>query len=169
MPLFLYFCYWWSRDIKANTLLSFEKDCSLYFGINILTQLLFKFFASITNVWHFSWAPQDHGHKACSWADEGALVYWHETRNVGQGSARASMSPFSLVSFSADYLKWPTTVGGTETNSLMACLLDTFIIYVSEGILLRVPWTAWRSHLSILKEINLEYLLEGPMLKLKLQ
>ena len=35
--------------------------------------------------------------------------------------------------------------------------------------LLRVPWTAWRSNQSILKEINLEYSLEGLMLKLKLQ
>ena len=34
---------------------------------------------------------------------------------------------------------------------------------------LRVPWTAWRSDQSILKEINLEYSLEGLMLKLKLQ
>ena len=59
------FCYWCSRDVKANTRLSFEKDHSLHFGINILTQLLFRFFPSITNVWHFSWAPQDHGHKAC--------------------------------------------------------------------------------------------------------
>ena len=35
--------------------------------------------------------------------------------------------------------------------------------------LLRVPWTARRSNQSILKEINLEYSLEGQMLKLKLQ
>ena len=35
--------------------------------------------------------------------------------------------------------------------------------------LLRVPWTAWRSTQSILKEISPEYLLEGLMLKLKLQ
>ena len=35
--------------------------------------------------------------------------------------------------------------------------------------LLRVPWTAWRSNQSILKEINPEYSLEGVMLKLKLQ
>ena len=33
----------------------------------------------------------------------------------------------------------------------------------------RVPWTARRSNQSILKEINLEYPLEGPMLKWKLQ
>ena len=35
--------------------------------------------------------------------------------------------------------------------------------------LLRVPWTARRSNWSILKEISLEYSLEGLMLKLKLQ
>ena len=34
---------------------------------------------------------------------------------------------------------------------------------------MRVPWTARRSNQSILKEISLEYSLEGPMLKLKLQ
>ena len=35
--------------------------------------------------------------------------------------------------------------------------------------LLRVPWTARKSNLSILKEISPEYSLEGLMLKLKLQ
>ena len=34
---------------------------------------------------------------------------------------------------------------------------------------LRVPWTARRSNQSILKEINLEYSLEGLVLKLKFQ
>ena len=34
--------------------------------------------------------------------------------------------------------------------------------------LLRVPWTAWRSNQSILKEASPEYSLEGLMLKLKL-
>ena len=35
--------------------------------------------------------------------------------------------------------------------------------------LLRIPWTARRFNQSILKEISPEYLLEGLMLKLKLQ
>ena len=35
--------------------------------------------------------------------------------------------------------------------------------------LLRVPWTARRSNQAILKDINPECSLEGPMLKLKLQ
>ena len=34
---------------------------------------------------------------------------------------------------------------------------------------MRVPWTARRSNQSILREISLEYSLEGLMLKLKLQ
>ena len=34
---------------------------------------------------------------------------------------------------------------------------------------MRVPWTAWRSNQSILKEISPEYSLEGLILKLKLQ
>ena len=37
------------------------------------------------------------------------------------------------------------------------------------GGLLKVPWAARRSNQSILKKINLEYSLEGLMLKLKLQ
>ena len=35
--------------------------------------------------------------------------------------------------------------------------------------LLKVPWTSRRSNQSVLREINPEYSLEGPMLKLKLQ
>ena len=34
---------------------------------------------------------------------------------------------------------------------------------------MRVPWTAWRSNQSILKDLSPEYSLEGLMLKLKLQ
>ena len=43
------------------------------------------------------------------------------------------------------------------------------LLNCSVGGLLRVPWTASRSNQSILKEISPEYLLEGLMLKLKLQ
>ena len=41
----------------------------------------------------------------------------------------------------------------------------------SKGVkgLLRVPWTARKSSQSILREISLDYSLEGLMLKLKLQ
>ena len=46
--------------------------------------------------------------------------------------------------------------------------IDAFELW-SWRRLLRVPWTARRSNQSILKEISLEYSLEGLMLKLKLQ
>ena len=43
--------------------------------------------------------------------------------------------------------------------------IAAFELYSCER-LLRVPWTAGRLNQSILKEMNSEYLLEGPMLKL---
>ena len=46
--------------------------------------------------------------------------------------------------------------------------IDTYELWCWRR-LLRVPWTAWRSNQSILKEISPEYLLEELMLKLKLQ
>ena len=45
---------------------------------------------------------------------------------------------------------------------------DAFELWYCRRVL-RVPWTARRSNLSILKEINPECSLEGLMLKLKLQ
>ena len=47
-------------------------------------------------------------------------------------------------------------------------IIDAFELWCWRR-LLRVPWTAMRSNLLILKEINVEYSLEGLMLKLKLQ
>ena len=44
--------------------------------------------------------------------------------------------------------------------------IDTFKIWCWRR-LFRVPWTAWKSNQSTLKEINPEYSLEGLMLKLK--
>ena len=46
--------------------------------------------------------------------------------------------------------------------------IDAFALWCWRR-LLRVPWTARRSNQSILKEINPEYLLEGLVLKMKLQ
>ena len=46
--------------------------------------------------------------------------------------------------------------------------IDAFELWCRRR-LLRVPWTARRSNQSILKEISLEYSLEGLMLRLKLQ
>ena len=62
--------------------------------------------------------------------------------------------PSYIFVFNNFCLHWP--------SSLVSTLLPIFR-------LLRVPWTAWRSNQSILKEISSEYSLEGLMLKLKLQ
>ena len=46
--------------------------------------------------------------------------------------------------------------------------IDDFELWCWRG-LLKVPWTVRRSNQSILKKINPEYSLDGPMLKLKFQ
>ena len=46
--------------------------------------------------------------------------------------------------------------------------IDAFELWCCRR-LLRVPWSAWRSNQSILKEISPDCSLEGLMLKLKLQ
>ena len=64
---------------------------------------------------------------------------------------------------------FPVVMYGCETVMKAVCQrIDTFELWCWRR-LLRVPWTARRSNLSILKEISLEYWLEGLMLKLKLQ
>ena len=66
---------------------------------------------------------------------------------------------------------FPVVMYGYESWILMRAehqRIDAFELWCWRR-LLRVPWTARRSKLSILKEINPEYSLEGLMLKLKLQ
>ena len=60
-----------------------------------------------------------------------------------------------------DYVSW--TLKKAERRRI-----DAFELWCWRR-LLRVPWTARRSNHSILKEISLDYSLEGLMLKLKLQ
>jgi len=55
-----------------------------------------------------------------------------------------------------------------ELDSAERQRIDAFELWCWRR-LLRVPWTARRSNLSMLKEISPEYSLEGVMLKLKLQ
>ena len=77
----------------------------------------------------------------------------------------ASRGPSSQgYGFSCDYVgceSW--TVKMTECQRI-----DAFELWCWRR-LLRVPWTGRRANQSILKEISPEYLLEGLMLKLKLQ
>ena len=66
---------------------------------------------------------------------------------------------------------FPVVIYGCESWTIkkVECRrIDAFELWCWRR-LLRVPWTARRSNLSILKEISTEYSLEGLMLKLKLQ
>ena len=66
---------------------------------------------------------------------------------------------------------FPLVMYGCESWTIMkakCCRIDAFELWCWRR-LLRVSWTARRWKQSILKEINLEYLLKGLMLKLKLQ
>ena len=66
---------------------------------------------------------------------------------------------FSVVMYGCE--SW--TIKKTERQRI-----DAFKLWCWRRIP-RVPWIARRSNQSILREINPEYWLEGPMLKLKLQ
>ena len=66
---------------------------------------------------------------------------------------------------------FPAVMYGCESWSIKKAecqRIDAFDLWCCR-ILLRVPWTARRSHQSILEEMSPEYSLEGLMLKLKLQ
>ena len=66
---------------------------------------------------------------------------------------------------------FPVVMYGCETWTIRkaeCCRIDAFELQCYRR-LLRGPWTAGRPHQTILKEISLEYSLEGLMLKLKLQ
>ena len=66
---------------------------------------------------------------------------------------------------------FPVVIYGCESRTIKKTesqRIDAFELWCWRR-LLRVPWTARRSNQSILKEISPEYVLEGLMLKLKLQ
>ena len=66
---------------------------------------------------------------------------------------------------------FPVVMYGCESWTIKKAehqIIDGFELWCWRR-LLRVPWTARKSNQSILKEISLEYSLEGMMLKLKLQ
>ena len=71
----------------------------------------------------------------------------------------------------AKALAFPVIMNGCESWTIKKaeCQRSDTFEWWGWRRLLRVPWTARRSNQSILKEINLEYSLEGLILKLKLQ
>ena len=95
--------------------------------------------------------------------------------NLCQDSANIFMklSPLQGRNRDADSREWMCghsrrRRGWDELTEAENGRVDAFEVWCWRR-LLRVPWTARRSNQSILKEISLEYSLEGLMLKLKLQ
>ena len=79
----------------------------------------------------------------------------------------ASMTKVQLVKA----MIFPVVMYGCESWTIKKAecqRIDAFELWCWRR-LLRIPWTAWRSNQSILKEISPKYSLEGLMLKLKLQ
>ena len=80
-------------------------------------------------------------------------------------------SPFMIKVHLVKAMTFPVVMNGCESWTIkkVECQrIDALELWCWRR-LLRVPWTARRSNQSILKEISPEYLLEGLMLKLKLQ
>ena len=90
--------------------------------------------------------------------------------NVSQWVYNKTKVYFDLESKYSKAMVFPVIMYGCESWTIKKVedqRVDSFELWCWR--LLRVPWTARRSNQSILEEINLEYSLEGLMLKLKLQ
>ena len=99
--------------------------------------------------------------------------YWRErTQNIQWSTSLMRLNitlPTKVCIVKA--IIFPVVVYGCESWTIKKAeswRIDAFELWGWRK-LLRVPWTARRSNQSILKEISLEYSLEGLMLKLKLQ
>ena len=84
---------------------------------------------------------------------------------------KSRYSTLSTKFYLVKAMVFPVVMYGCESWTIKKAeyrRIDAFELWCWKR-LLRVPWTAWRSNQSTLKEISPEYSLEGLMLKLKLQ
>ena len=89
---------------------------------------------------------------------------------TNQCRKKQKVCPFLLLGL-VKAMVFPVVMYGCESWTIKKAecrRIDAFELWCWRR-LIRVPWTARRSNKSILKEISPEYLLEGLMLKLKLQ
>ena len=109
---------------------------------------------------------------------EDEMVGWHHwlrghkfEQALGDGEGQGSLACRSPWDYRVGHNWVMTPMYGCESKTIKKAehwRIDAFELWCGKR-LLRVPWTEKRSNQSILKEINLEYSLEGRMLKLKLQ
>ena len=120
-------------------------------------------------------AGKDWGHEEKG-TTEDEMVGWHHRLNGhgfgwtlgfgdGQGGLACCCPGGHKESGMTERLNWTVWMWEVDHKEAEHQRIDAFELWCWR----RVPWTARRSNQSILKEINLEYSLEGLMLKLKLQ
>ena len=96
-------------------------------------------------------------------------MYDAQTKRTGFRSQVSYLPGHLYIPLSS--MVFPVVMYGCETCTVKKAerwRIDAFELWCWRR-LLRVPWAAWRSNQSILKEMSPEYSLEGLMLKLKLQ
>ena len=99
------------------------------------------------------------------------LAPWRESYYQPRQCIKMQRHYFADKCLSVKGMVFPVVMHGYESWTIKKAehqRIDAFELWCWRR-LLRVPWTARRSNLSILKEISPEYSLEGPMLRLKLQ
>ena len=100
------------------------------------------------------------------------LVPWKKSYDKPRQYIKKQRHHFANKGLSSQsYMVLPEVMYGCESLTIKKAehqIIDAFKLWCWIR-LLRVPWTSRRSDQSILKEISPDYLLEGLMLKLKLQ
>ena len=100
--------------------------------------------------------------------DEGSGVTVWAFAKIHQIEASLQKKLAEVMVFQMNYFKFMYVCDSWTTKKAESRRIDAFELWCWRR-LLRVPWTARKSNQLILKEINPEHLLEGLMLKLKLQ
>ena len=98
------------------------------------------------------------------------LAPWKKSYDQPREQVKKQRHYFTSKSLPSQAMIFPVVLYGCESWTIKKAehqRIDAFELWCWTR-LLRVPWTAWRSNKSILKEINPEYSLEGLMMKLKL-
>ena len=99
------------------------------------------------------------------------LLPWKESYDKVRQHIKKKRNHFANKVCLVRAMVFPVVTYGCESWTIKKAehqRIDAFDLWCWRR-LLRVPWTARKSNQSILKEINLEYSLEGLVLKLKLQ
>ena len=99
------------------------------------------------------------------------LTPWKESYDQPRQHLKKQRHYFANKGLSSQGMVFPVVMYGYESWTVKKAecqRIDAFELWCWRR-LLRVPWTAWRSNQSILKEISPGCSLERPMLKLKLQ